>query len=81
MAAVPASRSLARLAARRTWPALPSDPQVLLSLAARPAWDLGRPADWTRMGQSVELMLATLQAASRPQPSGRISSSPASAQA
>jgi len=81
MDAVPASRSLARLAARRTWPALPSDPQVLLSLAACPAWDLGRPADWTRMDHSVDLMLLTLQAASRPQASGRMSSSPAPAHA
>ena len=81
MHAVPASRSLARLAVRRTWPALPSDPRVLLALAARAAWDLGRPADWTRMDQSVDLMLQTLQAAIRPQASGRISSSPASAHA
>jgi len=76
---VPASGSLARLAARRTWPALPSDPQTLLALAARPGWDLGRPADWTRMDQTVDLMLQTLQAASRPQVSARISSSPAAA--
>jgi hypothetical protein len=63
---VPASRSLARLAVRRIWPALPSDLQVLLGLAARPAWDLGRPADWARMDQGVDLMLQTLQAAIRP---------------
>lgn len=79
MHAVPASRSLARLAARRTWPALPSDPQTLLALAARPGWDLGRPADWARMDQTVDLMLETLQAASRPQVSARISSNPAAA--
>lgn len=66
MHTVPASRSLARLAGRRTWPALPSDPQVLLALAARPAWDLGRPADWDRMDQGADLMLQTLQAAIRP---------------
>jgi hypothetical protein len=66
MYAVPASRSLARLAVRRSWPALPSDLQVLLALAARPAWDLGRPADWARMNQGVDLMLQTLQAAIRP---------------
>ena len=66
MQAVPVSRSLARLAARRTWPALPSDPQILLALAARPGWDLGRPADWARMDQTVDLMLQTLQAAIRP---------------
>jgi hypothetical protein len=79
MHAVPASNSLARLAARRTWPALPSDPQILLALAARPGWDLGRPADWARMDQTLNLMLQTLQAAIRPQVSARISSSPAPA--
>jgi hypothetical protein len=77
MHGVPASSSLARLAARRTWPALPSDPRILLALAARPGWDLGRPADWPRMDQTVDLMLETLQAAIRPQVSARISTSPA----
>ena len=79
MHAVPASSSLTQLAARRTWPGLPSDPQILLALATRPGWDLGRPADWTRMDQTVDLMLQTLQAAIRPQVSARISSSPAPA--
>jgi len=62
MRAVPASNSLARLAARRTWPALPSDPEILLALAARPGWDLSRLADWAQMDQTVDLMLKTLQA-------------------
>jgi hypothetical protein len=62
MPPVPASILLTRLAARRTWPALPSDPETLLALAARPGWDLGRPADWTRMDEVVDLMLQTLPA-------------------
>jgi hypothetical protein len=64
MPAVPASGLLARLAAQRTWPVLPSDPETLLALAARPGWDLGRPADWARMDEVVDLMLATLPACS-----------------
>jgi hypothetical protein len=59
--AVPASVSLVRLAARRTWPALPSDPEKLLALSACPGWDLGRPADWARMDEAVTLILQTLQ--------------------
>jgi hypothetical protein len=79
MPALPASGLLARLAAGRTWPDLPTDPQALLALAARPGWDLGRPANWTRMDETVDLILQTL-AASRPRHgSGRVSSSPASA--
>jgi hypothetical protein len=78
MPVVPASVLLARLAARRAWSALPSDPETLLSLAAHPGWDLGRPADWARMDEAVDLMLDTLRAAPQCQDSA-ISSSPASA--
>jgi hypothetical protein len=60
MSPVPASELLTRLAARRTWPGLASDPETLLALAARPGWDLGRPADWARMNEVVDLMLRTL---------------------
>jgi hypothetical protein len=60
MHAVPASVLLARLAAGRTWPTLPSDPRTLLALAACPGWDLGRPADWARMDEAVRVMLRTL---------------------
>jgi hypothetical protein len=60
MASVPAGVSLARLAARRIWPFLPSDPAMLLALSARPGWDLGRPADWSRMDEAVDGMLQTL---------------------
>jgi hypothetical protein len=62
MHAVPASVQLARLAARRTWPVLASDPEVLLALAARPGWDLGRPADWDRMDEVADLVFQTLPA-------------------
>jgi hypothetical protein len=67
MLPVPASALLARLAARRTWPGLHSHPETLLALAARPGWNLGRPADWTRMDEVVDLLLATLAASVRPQ--------------
>ncbi len=77
---VPASVALARLAARRSWAALPSAPERLLALAARPGWDLGRPADWARMDQAVDLMLQTLTTGRRRQRSGRTWSSPASEQ-
>jgi hypothetical protein len=77
MLPVPASALLARLAARRTWPGLRSDPQTLLALAARPGWDLGRPADWSRLDEVVDLLLTTLAASGRPQGCARISTSPA----
>lgn len=80
MPAVPASVLLARLAARRAWPALPSDPETLLALAARPGWDLGRPGDWARMDEAVDLMLGTLRADS-PCRGSATSSSPAPAHA
>jgi hypothetical protein len=62
MSPVPASVLLTRLAARRTWPGLASDPETLLALAGRPGWDLGRPADWARMDEVIDLMLQTLPA-------------------
>jgi hypothetical protein len=57
---VPASVSLCRLAARRSWPALPSAAETLLALAVRPGWDLGRPADFSRMDEVVDLILRTV---------------------
>jgi hypothetical protein len=60
MASVPVVTSLARLAARRIWSVLPSDPATMLALSARPGWDLGRPADWARMDEAVDRMLQTL---------------------
>jgi hypothetical protein len=79
MPAVPASVLLGRLAAGRTWPGLPSDPRTLLALAARPGWDLGRPADWARLDEAVDLILATLPASPERHCSDRVSSSPAPA--
>jgi hypothetical protein len=78
MSAVPASVTLARLAARRTWPALPSAPETLLALAARPGWELARPADWARMDETVDLMIRTVTTGGGPHRSGWVSSSPAS---
>jgi hypothetical protein len=60
MPVVPAASLLGRLAAKRSWPSLPSDPETLLSLAAFPGWDLGRPADWGRMDESIDLLLETI---------------------
>lgn len=51
-----ASQLLGRLAARRTWPGLSSDPAVLLALAARPAWDLVRSWDWTALEPTCQLL-------------------------
>jgi hypothetical protein len=60
MPGVAAATLLPRLARQRTWQALATDPQVLLALSSLPAWDLHRPADWTRMDESVDLLLNTL---------------------
>jgi hypothetical protein len=67
MAPVPASVSLGRLAAGRTRPALASDPGTLLTLATRPAWDLGRRREWAEMDAVIDLVLGTVTA---PEPSG-----------
>jgi hypothetical protein len=64
---VPASVSLGRLAAGRTRPALASDPGTLLTLATRPAWDLGRRREWAEMDAVIDLVLGTVTA---PEPSG-----------
>ena len=49
---------LARVAARRVLPTLPSDPAVVLDLAAAPALDYRRPRDWAALPGSVDLLLA-----------------------
>jgi hypothetical protein len=54
---------LARLACRRSWPSLPSDPLTLLRIATRTAWDLTRPRDWGPLPDTVERLMATLAAA------------------
>jgi hypothetical protein len=69
MPAVPASALLPRLAARRIWPDMPSDPKTLLALAALPGWDFERPADWERLDEAVDLMLEVLSAVRDPQAS------------
>ncbi|MBQ1074980.1 hypothetical protein KBX06_17670 [Micromonospora sp. C31] len=56
---VPATTLLTRLAGWRSWPDLPTDPSVLLALAALPAWDLTRPRDWGTLDQVCALLDAT----------------------
>ncbi|SCG54145.1 hypothetical protein [Micromonospora humi] len=53
---VPATDLLGRLAARRAWPELPSDPAVLFSLATLPAWEVVRPRDWRAMPAVLRLL-------------------------
>ncbi|MFF5171784.1 hypothetical protein ACFY3U_04010 [Micromonospora sp. NPDC000089] len=53
---VPVVDLLARLAAARSWRQLPSDPAVLLTLAALPAWDLTRPRDWAALDETCRLL-------------------------
>ncbi|QTE29420.1 hypothetical protein [Pengzhenrongella sicca] len=52
---------LARLAALRSWREHPSDPAMLLALAALAAWDLTRPQDWTALDAVVDLIGATVR--------------------
>ncbi|WP_406069826.1 hypothetical protein [Micromonospora sp. NBC_01638] len=47
---------LARLAARRSLPELPSDPAALLTLAGRPGYDLTRPRDWAALDATHRLL-------------------------
>ena len=51
---------LARLAAWRGRRGLATDPGVMLDLAALPAWDLVRPADWTLFDRTTETVRRTL---------------------
>ncbi|MER5454859.1 hypothetical protein ABT008_08750 [Micromonospora sp. NPDC002389] len=53
---------LTRLAARRSWQHLPTDPSALLSLAALPSWQLTRPRDWAALGPTLRLVEETLTA-------------------
>lgn len=59
---VPPEALIALLARRRLHPALPSDPEVLLSLAAAPAWRLTRPRDWTQAGSVLSALLEATSA-------------------
>ncbi len=49
---------LSRVAARRVLPGLPSDPAVVLDLAAAPAFVYGRPRDWAALPASIDLLRA-----------------------
>ncbi|WP_326554504.1 hypothetical protein [Micromonospora sp. NBC_01813] len=51
---------LARLAARRSLPELPSDPTGLLTLAGFPGYDLTRPKDWAALDATHRLLDAAL---------------------
>ncbi|MGF7238831.1 MAG: hypothetical protein ACQSGP_28320 [Frankia sp.] len=53
---VPATEVLSRLAVRRARRELPSDPSVLLALAAKPAWELIRPRSWGALNRTCTLL-------------------------
>ncbi|MEU3455148.1 hypothetical protein ABZ671_16345 [Micromonospora sp. NPDC006766] len=57
---------LARLAARRSLPELPSDPAGLLALAGLPGYDLTRPRDWAVLDDTCRLLDAALAPAEAP---------------
>lgn len=67
---VPAPRLLADLAARRAWRHLDSSAELLLDLAAAPAWTLRRPQRWDGLGASLDLMLDTVGTAVTAAPVG-----------
>lgn len=58
---VPAGKRLQRLAAERAIRLAPRDPEVLLTLAARPAWELRRPRSLSSLEAATKLLLETLQ--------------------
>ncbi len=64
----PPREVLARLARWRGRPSLTSDPTVLLSLAALPAWNLTRPPHWSSYDETLELLLSELEAHQELQP-------------
>ncbi|AVT39503.1 nucleotidyltransferase family protein [Plantactinospora sp. BB1] len=59
---------LARLACRRSWRNLPSDPATMLALATLPAWDLVRPPDWRLLDATCRLLTLTLTGSPAPAP-------------
>ncbi|MEU7586563.1 hypothetical protein AB0A95_09715 [Micromonospora sp. NPDC049230] len=61
---LPAAALLARLASRRSFGQLPSDPGALLSLAALPAWELTRPRDWAALDDTYRLVVDTVATSS-----------------
>ncbi len=56
-APIPASVLLPRLAANRSILVAPGDPAVLLDLAALPAWELRRPAEWSALSDSADRLV------------------------
>lgn len=58
---VPAGERLQRLARERAIRLAPRDPEVLLALAARPAWELSRPRSWSSLDDATKLLLETLR--------------------
>ncbi len=56
----PPAIALARLAAWRGRRGLATDPGMMLELAARPAWDLVRPANWDEFDRTTEALTRTL---------------------
>ncbi|MEU7752722.1 hypothetical protein [Micromonospora sp. NPDC049171] len=61
---LPGATLLARLASRRSFGQLPSDPGALLSLAALPAWELTRPRDWAALDDTHRLVVDAVAATS-----------------
>ncbi|SCF19573.1 hypothetical protein GA0070558_1459 [Micromonospora haikouensis] len=70
---------LARLAARRSLPELPSDPAALLALAGLPGYDLTRPRDWAALDATHRLLDAALStpATTTPAPPAPATTTPA----
>ncbi|MEV7988122.1 hypothetical protein [Micromonospora sp. NPDC085948] len=61
---LPGATLLARLAGRRSFGQLPSDPAALLALAALPAWELTRPRDWAALADTHRLLADAVTATS-----------------
>lgn len=55
---VPATERLQRIASARGYAELPSDPHVVLDLAALPAWDLSFPRSWAALDAAVASVLS-----------------------
>jgi hypothetical protein len=67
---------LARLAQRRAWQTLVSDPAVVLALASLPAYDLVRPADWSVLDATCAL-IASMSTSQSPDVPDRVAGSAA----
>jgi hypothetical protein len=49
-----------RLLRQRVLRVPPPDPDRWLELATRPAWELARPRDWSRLQAALELLFESL---------------------